>query len=173
MGAALPTRRISLSAFRSRMTLTRFVTKSAFRNKRRSILTVLSITFSLLLLTLMMTIWHTFYIDKGDAESAERLVTRHRVSLTESMPSFYREKIRTIPGVVAVAPTSWFGGIYKDAKPENFFAQFGTDPEEIMKIFTDFQLPPDQLLAWQRDRAGVIVDDQLARKYGWKLGDRI
>ncbi|HKM84604.1 MAG TPA: FtsX-like permease family protein [Terriglobales bacterium] len=155
------------------MTLTRFVTKSAFRNKRRSILTVLSITFSLLLLTLMMTIWHTFYIDKGDAESAERLVTRHRVSLTESMPSFYREKIRTIPGVVAVAPTSWFGGIYKDAKPENFFAQFGTDPEEIMKIFTDFQLPPDQLLAWQRDRAGVIVDDQLARKYGWKLGDRI
>jgi putative ABC transport system permease protein len=155
------------------MTLTRFVTKSAFRNKRRSILTVLSITFSLLLLTLMMTIWHTFYIDKGDAESAQRLVTRHRVSLTESMPSFYREKIRTIPGVVAVAPTSWFGGIYKDAKPENFFAQFGTDPEEIMKIFTDFQLPPDQLLAWQRDRAGVIVDDQLARKYGWKLGDRI
>src|SRR5208283_3252755 len=155
------------------MTLTRFVTKSAFRNKRRSILTVLSITFSLLLLTLMMTIWHTFYIDKGDAESAERLVTRHRVSLTESMPSFYREKIRTIPGVLAVAPTSWFGGIYKDAKPENFFAQFGTDPEEIMKIFTDFQLPPDQLLAWQRDRAGVIVDDQLARKYGWKLGDRI
>ncbi len=155
------------------MTLARFVTKSAFRNKRRSILTVLSITFSLLLLTLMMTIWHTFYIDKGDAESAQRLVTRHRVSLTESMPSFYREKIRTIPGVVAVAPTSWFGGIYKDAKPENFFAQFGTDPEEIMKIFTDFQLPPDQLLAWQHDRAGVIVDDQLARKYGWKLGDRI
>ena len=37
------------------MTITRFVTKSAFRNKRRSILTVLSITFSLLLLTVMMT----------------------------------------------------------------------------------------------------------------------
>ena len=57
------------------MTLTRFVSKSAFRNKRRSILTVLSIAFSLLLLTLMMTIWHAFYIDKGTAESAERLVT--------------------------------------------------------------------------------------------------
>jgi putative ABC transport system permease protein len=155
------------------MTLSRFVTKSAFRNKRRSILTVLSITFSLLLLTLMMTIWHAFYIDKGDAESAQRLVTRHRVSLTQSLPAFYREKIRAIPGVVAVAPVSWFGGTYKDAKPENFFAQFGTDPEEIMKIFTDFHLPEDQLLAWQRDRAGVIVDDQLARKFDWKMGDRI
>ena len=39
------------------MTLTRFVRKNAFRNLRRSILTVLSIGFSLLLLTLMMAIW--------------------------------------------------------------------------------------------------------------------
>src|ERR1700722_15542136 len=155
------------------MTLTRFERKSAFRNKRRSILTVLSITFSLLLLTLMMTVWHTFYIDKGSAESAQRLITRHRVSLTQAMPIFYREKIRTIPGVVAVAPNNWFGGIYKDQKPENFFAQFGTDPEEMLKIFTDFKLPADQLQAWQRDQAGAIVDDQLAKKYGWKIGDRI
>ena len=58
------------------MTLTRFVTKSAFRNKRRSVLTVLSISFSLILLTLMMTIWRGFYIDKGSAESAQRLVMR-------------------------------------------------------------------------------------------------
>ena len=64
------------------MTLTRFVTKNAFRNKRRSTLTVLSIAFSLLLLTLMMTIWRAFYLDQGSAESAERLVVRHRVSLT-------------------------------------------------------------------------------------------
>jgi putative ABC transport system permease protein len=155
------------------MTLASFVTKSAFRNKRRSTLTVLSIMFSLLLLTLMMTIWRAFYIDTFSAESAQRLITRHRVSLTQSMPAFYREKIRTIQGVVAVAPNNWFGGVYRDPKPENFFAQFGTDPEEILKIFTDFKIPADQLVAWQRDRAGVIVDDQLAKKYGWKLGDRI
>jgi putative ABC transport system permease protein len=155
------------------MTLTRFVTKSAFRNKRRSLLTVLSIAFSLLLLTLMMTIWRAFYIDTASAESAQRLVTRHRVSLTESLPGFYREKIRAIPGVTAIAPNNWFGGRYKDDKPENMFAQFGTDPDEILKVFTDFKIPPDQVQAWQRDQAGVIVDDQLAKKYGWRLGDRI
>jgi len=155
------------------MTLTRFVTKSAFRNKRRSLLTVLSITFSLLLLTLMMTIWHGFYIDKGSAQSALRLITRHRVSLTQSMPVYYREKIRTVPGVVAVAPTQWFGGLYKDDKPENFFAQFGTDPAEIFKVETDFKIPDDQLAAWQRDQAGCVVDTELAKKYGWKIGDRI
>jgi putative ABC transport system permease protein len=155
------------------MTLTRFVTKNAFRNKRRTILTVLSIAFSLLLLTLMMTIWRAFYLDEGSAESAERLVVRHRVSLTFWLPSFYREKIRAVPGVVAVVPVTWFGGIYKDQKPENFFAQFGTDPEEFFQVFRDIQMPPDQITAWQRDRQGVIVDDSLAKKFGWKLGDRI
>ena len=155
------------------MTLTRFVTKNAFRNKRRSTLTVLSIAFSLLLLTLMMTIWRAFYLSDGSAESSERLVVRHRVSLTFSLPGFYREKIRAIPGVVSVVPVSWFGGIYKDQKPENFFAQFGTDPDEFFKTFRDLQMPEDQIKAWQRDRQGVIVDNSLAKKYGWKLGDRI
>jgi len=155
------------------MTLTRFVTKNAFRNKRRSTLTVLSIAFSLLLLTLMMTIWRAFYLDQGSAESAQRLVVRHRVSLTFSLPGFYREKIRAIPGVVSVVPVSWFGGIYKDQKPENFFAQFGTDPEEFFKTFRDMEMPEEQRTAWQRDRQGVIVDDTLAAKYGWKIGDRI
>jgi len=155
------------------MTLTRFVTKNAFRNKRRSVLTVFSIAFSLLLLTLMMTIWRGFYLDQGSAESAQRLVVRHRVSLTFSLPGFYREKIRALPGVKAVVPVSWFGGIYKDQKPENFFAQFSTDPEEFFKVYRDVQMPADQIAAWQRDRQGAIVDDTLAQKYGWKLGDRI
>src|SRR5258708_8927423 len=152
------------------MTLTRFVTKSAFRNKRRSLLTVLSITFSLLLLTVMMTVWHRFYVDKGDAQSAQRLITRHRVSLTQSMPVYYREKMRTVPGVVAVAPTQWFGGLYKDEKPENFFAQFGTDPSEIFTVMTDFKIPGDQLPAWQHDQARCVVDSELANQFVCKIG---
>jgi len=133
----------------------------------------MSLMFSLLLLTLMMTIWNGFYDQKGSAESAQRLIMRHRVSLTESLPIAYREKIRTVPGVVAVAPTQWFGGLYKDEKPENFFAQFGTDPNEIFKVMTDFKIPDDQLVAWQRDQAGAVADAELAKKYGWKIGDRI
>src|SRR5438045_9036776 len=107
------------------MTLARFVSKNAFRNKRRSVLTVLSVAFSLLLLTLMMTIWRSFYLDEGSAESAQRLVVRHRVSLTFSLPPYYREEIRSLPGVVADVPDWWFGGISNDQKPENFRAQLG------------------------------------------------
>jgi putative ABC transport system permease protein len=155
------------------MTLTRFVSKNAFRNKRRSILTVLSIAFSLALLTLMMTLWRSFYMNDASAESAQRLIVRHKVSLTFNLPGYYREKIRSLPGVVAVVPTSWFGGLYIDDKPEHFFANFGTDPEEFFKVYRDLTISPKEVQDWQRDRQGVIVDDTLAKKYGWKLGDRI
>ncbi len=155
------------------MTFTRFVFKNTFRNKRRSLLTVLSIGFSLLLLTLMISVYRGFYIDKGSADSALRLITRHRVSLNFFMPSYYREKVRVIPGVVQVSPMNWFGGIYKDNKPENFFAQFGTDPQEIFKVHNEWKIAPDQLTAWQRDRAGTVASFTLAQKYGWKIGDRL
>jgi putative ABC transport system permease protein len=155
------------------MTLTRFVTKNAFRNKRRSLLMLLSISFSLLLLTVMMTIWHGFYNDEGTAESAERLIVRHKVSLVQFLPISYREKIRSIPGVKNVVNETWFGGQYKDEKQQNFFAQFGTDPNEIFEVQRDFHISPDQLEAWKKDRAGCVVDAELAKKFGWKVGDRI
>jgi len=155
------------------MTLSSFVVRNTFRNKRRSILTLLSIGFSLLLLTLMASIWRTFYIDVGAPDSARRVITRDRVSLAFFLPAYYREKIRSLPGVVAVAPMTWFGGRYKDARPENFFAQLATDPDEYMKVASDKIIPPEQVVAWQRDRSGALVDVTLANKYGWKIGDKI
>jgi putative ABC transport system permease protein len=155
------------------MTLTSFVGKNAFRNKRRSALTVISIAFSMLLLTLMLTLWRSFYLYDGSTESNLRLIVRHRVSLTFDLPGYYREKIRAVPGVVAVVPFDWFGGTYIDDKPEHSFAQLGTDPEEFFQVYRDEFMPADQIAAWQHDRQGVIVDTTLAQLFGWKLGDRI
>lgn len=134
---------------------------------------MVSISFSLLLLTLMICIWRSFYIDQVAPEAARRVVTRDRVSLAFFLPAYYRDKIRSVPGVVAVAPITWFAGRYIDDRPEHFFARLATDPDEYLKVASDKIVPPDQLLAWQRDRAGALVDVTLANKYGWKLGDHI
>ena len=155
------------------MTLTRFVSKNAFRNKRRSILTILSIGGSLLLLTFLITIWRSFYDSKPTEESAQRLIVRHKVSLVFNLPSYYRQKIQAIPHVKEVVNQQWFGGQYMDDKPEHYFAQFGTDPQEMLKVYPEFKMPADQLEAWQHDRAGAIVDVGLANKFHWKVGDRL
>ena len=76
--------------------------------------------------------------------------------------------MRTVPEWSRWLRRSWFGGLYKDEKPENFFAQFGTDPDEIFKVMTDFKIPDDQLaglaarsswlrsglVSWRRNMAG-------------------
>jgi len=155
------------------MTFTRFVTRSAFRNRLRSLLTVSSIAFSLLLLSVMLTLWRSFYIDKGAPDSALRIMTRHKVSLANFLPIYYRDKIRTVPGVVHVVPMTWFGGKYIDDKPANFFPQFATDPEEYFDVAADKIMPPEQLAAWKKDRAGCVVDADLARRHNWKIGDRV
>ena len=70
-----------------------------------------------------------------------------------------------MPGVTSVVPLTWFGGRYIDDRPEHFFAQMGTDPEEYLKVASDKIVPSDQVKAWQQDRAGVLVDITLAKKY--------
>jgi putative ABC transport system permease protein len=155
------------------MTLGSFVIRNSFRNKRRSLLTMVSISFSLLLLTLMICIWRSFYVDQVAPEASRRLVIRDRVSLAFFLPAFYRDKIRSVPGVSAVAPLTWFGGRYIDDRPEHFFAQLATDPDEYLKVASDKITPPDQVKTWQQDRTGALVDVTLADKYHWKIGDRI
>lgn len=147
--------------------------RNTFRNKRRSLLTMLSISFSLLLLTLMVSIWRTFYVDMGAPLTAKRMVTRDRVSLSFLLPAYYRDKIRSIPGVVAVVPMTYFGNHYKDDRASNAFAQIATDPDEYLKVASDKIVPPGDAEAWQQDRAGALVDVTLANKYGWKIGDKI
>lgn len=155
------------------MTTFGLVLRNALRNKRRAALTVLSLSFSMMLLTLMGSLWRSFYVEAPFDVSAQRLITRHRVSLTFFLPIAYRERIRSLPGVSNVAPLTWFGGKYKDDLPEHFFAQFGTDPQEVFICHPEWKVPADQLRDWQRDRAGAAVERTLANKYGWKLGDRI
>ncbi len=155
------------------MTLGSFIVRNTFRNKRRSLLTMISIGFSLLLLTMMICIWRSFYVDQVAPEASRRLIIRDRVSLAFFLPAYYRDKIRNVSGVTAVAPLTWFEGRYIDNRPEHFFARLATDPDEYLKVASDKITPPDQIKAWQQDRAGALVDVTLANKYGWKIGDRV
>ena len=66
---------------------------------------------------------------------------------------------------------NWFGGIYQD--PKNFFANMAVDPESWLRIYPEFQVPADQKKAWLADRTGAIVGVDTARRFGWKVGDRV
>jgi putative ABC transport system permease protein len=154
------------------MTLAQFAVRNLWRNKRRSTLTTLSLGFSFLLLTLMMTIWRTFYIDEWSVISASHIVCRHRVSLAVPLPAYYRDKIHSIRGVMDVIPLNLFDAVYKGATPDDF-AKIGTDPQEYLNAYPEYEIPVEQIAAWQKDPAGAIAGSELAQEHHWKIGDHL
>lgn len=154
------------------MTLTQMAARNAWRNKRRSLLTILSLGFSFLLLTLMMTIWRTFFLDPWSFVSARHIVCRHRVSLAFALPTYYRDKIRSLPGVVDVIPLNLFDADYKGVTPDDF-SKIGTDRSEYLNAYPEYQIPPEQVAAWKKDPAGAIAGSEIAEQHHWKIGDRI
>jgi len=150
------------------------ILKNAWRNRRRTALTVLSIGVSMCLLGVLMAIYHAFYLSDPPPAQALRLVTRHRVSLVFPMPQAYGDRIRRIPGVREVVIRDWFGGVYKDSRDfKNFFARFATEPERFLNVYTDIHLPDDQKKAFLQERSACIIGRELAQRLNFHLGDRI
>ena len=75
-------------------------------------------------------LYQSLFLSEPSQAQALRLITRHRVSLTNFLPAAYEAKIRAIPGVKDVTSWTWFGGVYKDNRdPNNFFARFAVEQE--------------------------------------------
>jgi putative ABC transport system permease protein len=102
-------------------------------------------------------------------------VTRHKITFVMSLPMRYIEDVRN-PNKVAHIKTAtfanWFGG--KDPKHDHeFFAALAVDPKTYFVVYDDMLVAPDQMESWQHDPQGAIVGDVLAKKMGWKVGDKL
>ena len=140
-----------------------------FRSKTRTLLTLLSVVTAFLLFGMLDSVRVAFN-SGGSVDGANRLVTTSRLSITQSLPVRLQEQIRTVPGVRDVTYAMWFGGIYQD--PKNFFPSFSVAPN-YFDVYSNLQLPPEQLKAFQSTQTGAVVGETLANEFGWKIGDTI
>jgi len=150
----------------------RLVFKNIFRHRLRSLLTIVGLVVAILAFGLLQTVVNAWYAG-ADMASANRLVTRNATSLVFSLPAYYRERIKAIDGVTAVAISNWFGGIYKDQSFQNFFATFAVDHDVFFDLYPEFRVKPDELLAFKKDQRGCMVGRLIADQHGFKVGDVI
>ena len=146
------------------------ILKSARRSKRRTALTMISVALAVFLFSALRAVLDGFDAVSA-ASSSTRLVTIRSTSMIFSMPSSHTELIKGTPDVQDITWASWFGGIYKD--PKNFFGQFAVEPESYLRMYPEIVLEPDERQAFIEDRTGCIVGDGLAKKYGFKVGDKL
>jgi putative ABC transport system permease protein len=141
-----------------------------WRKKARTILTLASIVVAFLLFGMLQGVNAAFNATV-DRANVNRLIVASSVSFTESLPYSQMAQIETVPGVSAVAHQSWFGAYYQD--PKNFIFSYPVEPQRFATVMPELKLQPSQWQAFDRTRTGAVIGTELAKKFGWKIGDRI
>jgi len=153
------------------MKFAKLIRRNLFRNKLRSILTLLLMAAIFFFVATLLSILENFEAAGNSGEGQNRLGVQSAISLANPLPLSHEAKIATLPGIEAVAKLQWLGAYYKD--PKNFFANFAVDHDKMEAVWDDYTTPPDQMEAFKADRRGAIVGPELAKRWGWKIGDRI
>jgi putative ABC transport system permease protein len=141
-----------------------------FRKKTRLILTLGSFAVALFLFSLLALVRQAFSAG-ADVAGVDRLIVINRTAIIQPLPKSYRDRILRIPGVKSITFQNWFGGVYQD--PKNAFPQFAIDIENQREVVPELVVPDDQWAAFLKDRQGAIVGENTAKRFGWKIGQRI
>jgi putative ABC transport system permease protein len=140
------------------------------RRKARTIFTVLSVLTAFLLFGLLDTVRTAFNNVGGSVAGADRLVTVSKISFTMALPMSLYTRIQAVPGVDAVSYANWFGGQYQDGR--DFFPSQAV-AKNFFDLYPEWQMPAAQRKAFRDTRTGAVVGETLARRMGWKIGDKI
>ncbi|MEO7012814.1 MAG: ABC transporter permease [Dokdonella sp.] len=140
-----------------------------FRRKTRTLLTLLSVMAAFLLFGMLDAVRVAFN-SGGDAAGVDRMVVSSKFSIIQGLPQSLLPRIKATPGVKNLTWANWFGGYYQDKK--NQMVNIAIDPG-YFDIYPEFSVPPEQMQKFRDTRTGALVGEALAKRWGWKVGDKI
>jgi putative ABC transport system permease protein len=147
------------------------VWRNLLRRKFRTVFTIGAIFFAFLLFGVLMAIRAAFSMGI-DMAGQGRLMVIDKVSIINPLPASYEGQIRTVEGVTDVTHANWFGGYYQDVR--NQFATFAVEPESWLRVYNkEYDLPEEHKKAFFANRTGAIVGSDTAKKYGFKVGQKV
>jgi putative ABC transport system permease protein len=146
------------------------VWRNLLRRKIRTTFTLLSIFVAFVLFGVLMAIRAAFSMGI-ELAGADRLMILNKISIIMPLPKSYGERVRALEGVKDVTHANWFGGYYQETK--NAFANMAVEGESWLRMYPEFAISEEEKKAWLADRSGAIVGADTARRFGWKVGDRI
>ncbi|HAR00066.1 MAG TPA: hypothetical protein DCR61_12005, partial [Verrucomicrobiales bacterium] len=154
------------------MTTASFILRNALRNKRRAMLSALSVAVSLFLFITLQVTLRELTIPPEDVGASLRIAVRNKVSLAQPLPFRQLQKIEKINGVEAITPFTYFGGLYRN---ESFttFAQFAVDPVRFTNVFLEAKMADDHLGAWLKNRGSCLVGVDTMKRYNLEIGEKM
>lgn len=141
-----------------------------WRKRVRTVLAMLSVALAFLLYGTLDGVDAAFDDALAAMTDAARLRTQSRVNVRVGLPLSYRTRIESVPGVRDVGVLTFVGGYYRDST--DFIEVAAIDIGRLATL-DRFDLDETYVEAMQRTRTGAVIGPELARRYGWKIGDRV
>ena len=147
----------------------------AARNLKRSwfrtIFTVAGAAVALVAFVMLRTVLWAWNIGAEHA-AQDRLGTRHKVTFIMTLPKRYADDVRQVDGVKQATYANWFGAKIP-TRPDEFFASMAVDSKTFFDVYDEMVVSPEDKARWLADKKGAIVGHVLAKKMGWKIGDKV
>ena len=102
---------------------------------------------------------------------ADLLIVHGSLSMADPLPLSLLEGIKSVSGVKVVVPVELFLATYQN--PNQKLVAVAIRPDENWSSAFTFTISPEYLAAFGKLRTGAILKEGPAKKYGWKIGDRI
>jgi len=123
-----------------------------------------------------------FGVLQGMKTGVDEAIARARADLLLVFPEFfggaplpiaYLDRLRSMAGVNTVTFADGLMGTYQ--KPDQSVYVLAIAPGDIWLTLVPeiFKVLPRDLEALQKTRTGVLMSEDIAKKYGWRIGDRI
>jgi putative ABC transport system permease protein len=146
------------------------VIRNLLRNRRRTILSVLSIAVSTLIFAALMSVPAVAARLLRDRVSTLRLICANKAGFNYLLPAAYGETIRGLPHVRAM--TGYLVMMTSYRKAGELIPVIGIDPDQFHVIWPEWASAHDAA-ALGRSRSVGLVGPGLIKRFAWKLGDNI
>jgi len=146
------------------------VIRNLLRNRRRTVLSVLSIGVSTFIFAALMSVPAVAAQLLRDRISALRVICSAKAGFDYPLPAAYGEKIRDLPHVDAMTGYKVMLTTYRE--PNVYVPIIGLDPTQLHTIWPQWS-SAEAASALAHSRSAVLVGQGLMTKYKWKVGDNI
>jgi putative ABC transport system permease protein len=153
------------------MDILRLVRRNLLRDKRRTLLTVASLSIIVILLAVLLTVYNTLQATVNDPRAQRIFGIRDRTAVYPGgLPEGYIGQLRQIGGVADVMPWDF---VFARVEPTYPLTGMAVGPESLPQLMPPLVkgVPEDQYRAFAANRTGALVGPELMKRYHWKVGD--
>jgi putative ABC transport system permease protein len=140
------------------------------RNRRRNLLTMLSIAVSLFIFSALASLPDVIN-QVTLTNPSQRLVCANKAGVFYPLPQSYRRSILALPHVMAAVGETYFGGMYQDAHDQ--LAATSLDIDQLTDVYPDFEIDASTLAALRRERRACLAGVGAMRLHHCRVGDQI